>query len=84
MEVYLYLSVCMSVTHLITSSELLIARGPVRTWISKISLVGVPGKSSQVKTLPAKSVVADSNPGWTLHIGRVLCVSECGIFTADG
>ena len=45
-----------------------------------ISLVGVPGKSSQVKTFPAKSMVADSNPVWTLCVGRVLCVTGCSIF----
>ena len=38
-----------------------------------ISLVGVPGKSTQVKTFHAKSMIDVSNPVWTLYVGRMLC-----------
>ena len=38
-----------------------------------ISLVGVPGESTQVKTFHTKSMIDVSNPVWTLYVGRMLC-----------
>ena len=72
--------VCMSVCLYVTPSELFKAvykRPSLNCLIQFLQegLYQAASESSQVKTLPAKSVVADSNPGWTLCIGSVLCVT---------